>query len=135
MSSASTAASTVKTAIAAVSKTIIGGRVASKPPAERMHKLLKTSCDVFETFYNPLNYRTGNKVLRKKFAGPTVASYYPQKSPVTMGTIRKAFPGFEFPLPENELFRMSMAEVRRRRGKGPPTKKDESAQKSKHRRR
>ncbi|KAK9380424.1 mitochondrial 37S ribosomal protein mS33 [Kockiozyma suomiensis] len=85
--------------------------LAGRPSASRMRQLMKTSCAVFETFYNPFNIRTGNKVLRKKFAGPTVASYYPQKPPVSMQTIRKAFPMFEFPLPEDELFRFQMNEV------------------------
>ncbi|KAK9446384.1 mitochondrial 37S ribosomal protein mS33 [Limtongia smithiae] len=82
-----------------------------RPSAARMRALLKASCDVFGTVYNPDNLRMGNKILRKKLIGPTVAAYYPSQSPVKLKDLRSAFPMFEFPNTEEETFRMSMADM------------------------
>ncbi|KAK9466636.1 mitochondrial ribosomal subunit S27-domain-containing protein [Lipomyces arxii] len=100
--------------------------ISAKPSIERSRTAWKMRCDVFETVYNPDRLRLGNKVLRKELRGPAIASYYPPASPVKKKHIRAAFPLFEF-MDEREDYRRQINEGRRRRGKGPPKKKDPDA--------
>ncbi|KAK9369599.1 mitochondrial ribosomal subunit S27-domain-containing protein [Lipomyces kononenkoae] len=97
----------------------------TRPSAQRLRQLWKTSCEIFQTAYNPDSIRTGNKVLRQKLKGPAVISYYPVESPVKLRHIRAAFPMFKFPNTEDE-HRVMMNELRKRRGKGPPKKKEDT---------
>lgn len=41
--------------------------------------MLQAQCDVFLTTYNPEGIRTGNKILRQRLKGPSLAAYYPKK--------------------------------------------------------
>jgi len=41
--------------------------------------VLQAQCDVFSTTYNPEGIRTGNKILRQRLKGPSLAAYYPKK--------------------------------------------------------
>ena len=44
-----------------------------------MLTVLQAQCDVFSTTYNPEGIRTGNKILRQRLKGPSLAAYYPKK--------------------------------------------------------
>lgn len=44
--------------------------------------------------YNPERTRTGNKILRQRLKGPSVAAYYPRRLP-TIKDLRKAYPDLE----------------------------------------
>ncbi|KAK9492916.1 mitochondrial ribosomal subunit S27-domain-containing protein [Lipomyces doorenjongii] len=96
-----------------------------RPSSVRLRQLLKASCEVFQTVYNPDNIRTGNKILRRKMKGPAAISYYPIESPVKFRHIRAAYPMFEFPNTPDE-HRITMNELRKRKGKGPPKKKEDT---------
>ncbi|KAI5919003.1 mitochondrial ribosomal subunit S27-domain-containing protein [Camillea tinctor] len=69
-------------------------------PRARMLDLMKVQCQIFATTYNPDGIRMGNKVLRQRLRGPTLAKYYPPRGPSV-----------------NDLQRV------RSRGKGAPKKK------------
>ncbi|KAK9325945.1 mitochondrial ribosomal subunit S27-domain-containing protein [Lipomyces orientalis] len=84
--------------------------LAPRPSTQRMRQLLKTSCEIFQTVFNPDSVRTGNKVLRRKMKGPAVISYYPIESPVKFRHIRAAYPMFEFPNTADE-HRVAMNEL------------------------
>ncbi|KAK9464113.1 mitochondrial 37S ribosomal protein mS33 [Lipomyces oligophaga] len=99
--------------------------MSSRPPLERLQALLKTTCYVFDNFYNPEHIRSGNKILRKPLRGPALIKYYPPKSPVTKRDIRQAFPFLDFREADPvDAFRIAINDARRRRGKGPPKKKE-----------
>ncbi|KAK9479947.1 mitochondrial ribosomal subunit S27-domain-containing protein [Lipomyces japonicus] len=92
--------------------------MATAPSKARLHQLLRLSCQVFETVYNPSAVRNGNKVLRKQLAGPALAGYYPTRPPnARFRNVRTAFESFEF-FDEDEEHRFEMLDVKRRRGKG-----------------
>lgn len=54
-------------------------------PMTRIRALQKVRCAVFNSVFNPNNLRLGNKVLRQRLRGPSVASYYPPR----VGTFRQ----------------------------------------------
>ena len=49
---------------------------------------------IFSTTFNPDAKRTGNKVLRQRLKGPSVAAYYPRRL-VTFKDLKAAYPGLE----------------------------------------
>ena len=51
-------------------------------------------CRIFSTTYNPERLRTGNKVLRQRLKGPSLAAYYPRRV-VTLKDLQKAYPDLE----------------------------------------
>ncbi|KAK9457140.1 Mitochondral 37S ribosomal protein S27 [Dipodascopsis uninucleata] len=105
----------------------------NSPSLKRLFKLYESSCKIFDTVWNPENVRTGNKILRRKLKGPAVIKYYPATPSVKLKDITKEFPMFYFRDMDREPVNM-MNEVRRRRGKGPPRKKDAGAAPAKKRR-
>ncbi|KAI1431545.1 mitochondrial ribosomal subunit S27-domain-containing protein [Xylaria sp. CBS 124048] len=89
----------------------------------RILALMKAQCEVFSTTYNPERIRMGNKILRQRLRGPSLAKYYPAKGP-TISTLLKEFRGMELDtLNEEEEDRQEHLEGRRQRGKGAPKKK------------
>lgn len=54
------------------------------------------SCNIFNTTFNPLGLRTGNKILRQRLKGPALADYYLKRGP-TIKTMRRIWPGIGFP--------------------------------------
>ena len=48
-------------------------------PRTRLLDLLKAQCTIFSSTYNPTRARTGNKILRQRLKGPSVAAYYPRR--------------------------------------------------------
>ncbi len=62
----------------------------------------------------------GNKILRQRLKGPSVAKYYPIAT-VKKEHITKAFPELDL-VDYEEIQRLNDVEARRRRGKGPPAK-------------
>ncbi|KAI2611418.1 mitochondrial ribosomal subunit S27-domain-containing protein [Hypoxylon fragiforme] len=59
-------------------------------PRARLLSLMKAQCEIFSTAYNPDGIRMGNKILRQRLKGPSLAKYYPPRGP-TVGTLEKAF--------------------------------------------
>lgn len=51
---------------------------------------MKAQCEIFSTTYNPDGVRMGNKILRQRLRGPTLAKYYPPRGP-TVNTLERAF--------------------------------------------
>lgn len=51
-------------------------------------------CRIFSSVYNPERARTGNKVLRQRLKGPSVAAYYPRRL-VTFKDLQNAYPDLE----------------------------------------
>ncbi|KAI0457185.1 mitochondrial ribosomal subunit S27-domain-containing protein [Xylaria acuta] len=92
-------------------------------PRARLLDLMKVQCQIFATTYNPEGIRMGNKILRQRLRGPSLAKYYPAKGP-TINTLEKEFRslGLET-LNEEEDDRQEHLAGRRQRGKGAPKKK------------
>ena len=44
--------------------------------------------------YNPERIRTGNKILRERLKGPSIAEYYPRRAP-TVRDLKKLFPDLD----------------------------------------
>ncbi|KAK8086597.1 hypothetical protein PG994_001571 [Apiospora phragmitis] len=84
---------------------------------------LQAQCEIFSTTYNPDGIRMGNKILRQRLRGPSLAKYYPPRGP----SIRELFKQFKhLELEgENEEFEdwQEYLAGRRQRGKAPPKKK------------
>ncbi|KAI0555834.1 mitochondrial ribosomal subunit S27-domain-containing protein [Xylaria curta] len=59
-------------------------------PRARLLDLMKVQCQIFSTTYNPERIRMGNKILRQRLRGPSLAKYYPAKGP-TINTLEKEF--------------------------------------------
>ncbi|MCJ1224236.1 mitochondral 37S ribosomal protein S27 [Toensbergia leucococca] len=87
----------------------------------RILDLMKVQCRIFSTTYNPERLRTGNKILRQRLRGPSMAAYYPRR-PVTLRDLRDAYPGFET-WDDDEEERLEAIQLTKQRGKGAPKKK------------
>ncbi|MCJ1232087.1 mitochondral 37S ribosomal protein S27 [Varicellaria rhodocarpa] len=90
-------------------------------PKSRILDLLKVQCRIFSTTYNPERLRTGNKILRQRLKGPSVASYYPRKI-VTIRDVQKLYPDLET-WDDDEEDRLEHLQVLKQKGKGAPKKK------------
>ncbi|KAL8908495.1 MAG: hypothetical protein Q9207_000801 [Kuettlingeria erythrocarpa] len=60
----------------------------------RILELMKVQCRIFSSTFNPDRIRTGNKVLRERLKGPSVAAYYPRRL-ATIKDLRKLYPDLE----------------------------------------
>lgn len=58
------------------------------------HSYVQVQCEIFSTTFNPNGVRMGNKVLRQRLRGPTMAKYYPQRGP-DLNTLFKEFKSLE----------------------------------------
>ncbi|KAI0020458.1 mitochondrial ribosomal subunit S27-domain-containing protein [Xylariomycetidae sp. FL0641] len=56
----------------------------------RLLNLMEVQCKIFSTTYNPDGVRMGNKILRQRLKGPTLAKYYPRPTP-TVIDLQKEF--------------------------------------------
>ncbi|KAI1210546.1 mitochondrial ribosomal subunit S27-domain-containing protein [Annulohypoxylon truncatum] len=91
-------------------------------PRARLLNLMKAQCEIFSTAYNPDRVRMGNKILRQRLRGPTLAKYYPPRGP-TINTLEKAFRGLELEtINEQEEDRLEHLAGVKSRGKGAPKK-------------
>ncbi|KAI9840505.1 MAG: mitochondral 37S ribosomal protein S27 [Sclerophora amabilis] len=63
-------------------------------PKSRILDLLKTQCRIFSTTFNPERLRMGNKILRQRLKGPSVAAYYPARA-ATFKDLTQAYPEYE----------------------------------------
>ncbi|KAL8818760.1 MAG: hypothetical protein Q9191_007866 [Dirinaria sp. TL-2023a] len=90
-------------------------------PRARILSLMEKQCLLFSTTFNPTQARTGNKVLRQRLKGPSVAAYYPRRL-LTVKDVKAAYPGLKTWDPE-ELSRMEHVARMKLKGKGPPKKK------------
>ncbi|KAI1095116.1 mitochondrial ribosomal subunit S27-domain-containing protein [Rostrohypoxylon terebratum] len=96
----------------------------------RLLDLMKAQCEVFSTTYNPDGVRMGNKILRQRLRGPTLAKYYPPRGP-TVNTLERAFRGLKLEtINEQAEDRLEHLAGVKQRGKGAP-KKRRSAVKAK----
>ncbi|KAI0125106.1 mitochondrial ribosomal subunit S27-domain-containing protein [Xylariales sp. AK1849] len=92
-------------------------------PRARLLDLMKVQCEVFSTTYNPNGVRMGNKILRQRLRGPTMAKYYPPKGP-SLSTLFKEFKHLQLEGIDEDFedWQEHLAGVRSR-GKQPPKKK------------
>lgn len=81
----------------------------------------QVQCRVFNRTFNPDRLRLGNKILRQRLKGPTLASYYPPRFRVIQ-ELRRAYPDFEIE-DEAEKERLEKLERQKARGKGAPKKR------------
>ncbi|KAI4099642.1 MAG: hypothetical protein L6R37_005873 [Teloschistes peruensis] len=79
--------------------------------------------------FNPTGTRTGNKILRQRLKGPSVASYYPRRA-ATIKDLTKLYPDLET-WDEDEEERLEFLAYKKARGKGAPKKKSSAAESKK----
>ncbi|KAK3169855.1 hypothetical protein OEA41_009239 [Lepraria neglecta] len=80
---------------------------------------------LFSQTFNPLRLRTGNKILRQRLRGPSVAAYYPRRV-ATVKDLQKAYRHFDEDMEtwdEEEEDRIEHVALVKQRGKGAPKKK------------
>lgn len=84
-------------------------------------------CSIFSTTFNPNQQRLGNKILRQRLKGPTLAAYYPRRS-ATIEDILNEFKKFDLKgFNEDEEERLESVALAKLRGKGAPKKKRTAA--------
>ncbi|KAJ4307027.1 hypothetical protein N0V88_000402 [Collariella sp. IMI 366227] len=92
-------------------------------PRARLLDLMRARCELFSTTFNPEGVRTGNKILRQKLKGPSMASYYPRKL-TTFRDFKNAFEPLELEYEdEEEADRLDHIAGLKARGKGQKKKK------------
>lgn len=99
-------------------------------PKSRLLKLAEVSAKIFDQNFNPTNARTGAKILSQRLKGPSIAKYYGNPDFLKFKHLKKLYPGMNF-VDEEEQYRLTMIDLRKRRGKGAPTKKREASSDSK----
>ncbi|CDO94798.1 unnamed protein product [Kluyveromyces dobzhanskii CBS 2104] len=99
-------------------------------PKSRLLKLAEISAKIFDQNFNPTNARTGSKILAQRLKGPAISNYYGNPDFIKFKQLKKLYPGMNF-VDEEEQYRLTMLELRKRRGKGAPTKKREASGDSK----
>jgi hypothetical protein len=62
---------------------------------------MKVQCKIFSTTFNPEGLRLGNKILRQRLKGPSLAAYYPRRLP-GIPDLQKAYPDLEIINEEEE---------------------------------
>lgn len=85
----------------------------------------QVQCRIFSSTYNPQRLRTGNRVLRQRLRGPSVASYYPRRV-ATIKDLQEAYKTFDEELEtwdDDEEDRLEHLVLAKQRGKGAPKKK------------
>ncbi|KAI4260797.1 MAG: hypothetical protein L6R42_003889 [Xanthoria sp. 1 TBL-2021] len=87
----------------------------------RILDLMKVQCRIFSMTFNPERTRTGNKILRQRLKGPSVAAYYPRRV-ATFKDLRALYPDLDT-WDEDEEDRLEHVALMKTRGKGAPKKK------------
>ncbi|PPJ55251.1 hypothetical protein CBER1_04285 [Cercospora berteroae] len=90
-------------------------------PRSRLLDLMKAQCRIFNTTFNPTAQRLGNKVLRQRLKGPSLAAYYPRRV-ATFVDLKRLYPGYEL-YDDFEEDRLEHLQIAKSRGKGAPKKK------------
>ncbi|CAG8939144.1 unnamed protein product [Penicillium salamii] len=94
----------------------------------RIWDLVKSQCRIFSLNYNPDRLRLGNKVLRQRLRGPTLASWYPKQT-VSFRQLQNSYKQFGLTtFDEAEDDREEAIQVAKMRGKGRPKKKRTAAE-------
>merc|ERR1711939_870572 len=94
-------------------------------PRQRVLDLMKVQSRIFSTIFNPAAQRLGNKVLRQRLRGPSLAAYYPGRV-ATFKDLRALYPNHEL-YDEDEEDRLEHIQIAKSRGKGAPKKKKTAA--------
>ncbi|KAL8647139.1 MAG: hypothetical protein Q9226_006556 [Calogaya cf. arnoldii] len=74
--------------------------------------------------FNPERTRTGNKILRQRLKGPSMAAYYPRRT-ATLKDLRALYPELDT-WDDDEEDRLEHVALMKSRGKGAPSKSKES---------
>ena len=85
----------------------------------------QVQCRIFSTIFNPNGERLGNKILRQRLKGPSLAAYYPRRV-ATFKDLKALYPGYEM-YDEFEEDRLEHIQISKSRGKGAPKKKKTAA--------
>ena len=84
---------------------------------------VQLECSLFSHMFNPKNARLGNKILRQRLRGPSLAAYYPRKT-ATIEDIQQEFKKLDLVTwNEKEEDRLEGLQIAKLRGKGAPKKK------------
>ncbi|KXS96303.1 hypothetical protein AC578_7479 [Pseudocercospora eumusae] len=97
-------------------------------PRSRVLDLLRAQCRIFNTTFNPQNLRLGNKVLRQRLRGPSLAAYYPRRV-ATFKDLKALYPLRKIEMYDDfEEDRLEHLQIAKSRGKGAPKKKKSAAE-------
>ncbi|KAL8944966.1 MAG: hypothetical protein Q9216_000127 [Gyalolechia sp. 2 TL-2023] len=91
--------------------------------------IIQVQCRIFSSTFNPERLRTGNKVLRERLKGPSVAAYYPRRV-ATFKDLKNLYPDLET-WDDDEEDRLEHLAFLKQRGKGAPKKKSSADQSKK----
>ncbi|ODQ59027.1 hypothetical protein WICANDRAFT_63527 [Wickerhamomyces anomalus NRRL Y-366-8] len=94
------------------------------PPKSRLLELTKLRCNIFNENFNPLNIRTGSKILTQRLKGENIKRYYGNPDMIRFKELRSLYPTIDWVDPA-EVYRLKINQSRKRRGKGAPKKKKE----------
>ncbi|KAK5709132.1 hypothetical protein LTR17_020066 [Elasticomyces elasticus] len=81
---------------------------------------------IFSTTFNPTCARLGNKILRQRLRGPSLAAYYPRRV-ATFKDLKSLYPNLEM-YDAVEEDRLEHIQITKSRGKGAPKKKKTAAE-------
>ncbi|RMZ06763.1 hypothetical protein D0864_02150 [Hortaea werneckii] len=111
-------------------------KVSRRPAPDKVHSIPKKNdpnplppqvqSRIFSTIFNPAAQRLGNKVLRQRLRGPSLAAYYPRRV-ATFKNLRALYPNHEL-YDEDEEDRLEHIQIAKSRGKGAPKKKKTAAE-------
>lgn len=97
-------------------------------PYSRILDLAKVQCRIFSLNFNPQRLRLGNKVLRQRLRGSTLAEWYPKKT-VSFRDLQDSYKPLGLTMfDEAEDDREEAIQIAKLRGKGRPKKKRTAAE-------
>lgn len=91
----------------------------------KMLTRFQVQCQLFSSIFNPTAARLGNKILRQRLRGPSLAAYYPRRV-ATYRDLKRLYPEYEM-YDEEEEDRLEHIQIAKSRGKGAPKKKKTAA--------
>ncbi|OAA64417.1 Ribosomal protein S27/S33, mitochondrial [Niveomyces insectorum RCEF 264] len=91
-------------------------------PRSRLLDLMKVKCRIFATTFNPEGVRMGNKILRQRLKGPSLATYYPKRI-VSFRDLEREFGPELLTYDDWDAARLESLAALRARGKGSAKKK------------
>lgn len=77
------------------------------PPKSRLLELTKLRCNIFNENFNPLNIRTGSKILTQRLKGENIKRYYGNPDMIRFKELRSLFPTIDWVDPA-EVYRLKI---------------------------
>lgn len=101
-----------------------------KPQTTKSQHQTQVQTRIFSQVYNPTGLRTGNKILRQRLRGPSVAEYYPRRGP-SIKDLKQVYKHYDeqFEMWDDaQEDRLESLQYAKSRGKGAPKKRRSKAE-------